>query len=194
MKKNIIDRLIFGITITLFGITLYLLKNPYWHYPAVIGMWIFFDSLSSWKQNKTTLDLIINKQYKKFALIYIGLFLFGFFIEFVGRILLHLWTYPRLTPLFFNFIEFFIYPFILMSFREMYNFICSLVKNTALATLGSMILGILIWEIPNLFSNDWIYNIPFIHLEIFKINIVVIIGWILLIKGPVQVYKLMKAK
>jgi len=193
MKKKIIS-LIIGVIIILFSVWLYIIKSPYWHYPAVIGVWIFFDSLSSLRKNKTTLDLIRKKKYKQFVFVYLGLFILGLLIEFVGRILLKLWNYPLLSPIFSNFIELFSYPFILMSFREMYNFLYSFIKKNILTVISAMLLGIIIWEVPNVFSKDWIYIIPYISFEIFHINIIVILGWVILILGPLYVYKLLKIK
>ena len=51
-----------------------------------------------------------------------------------------------------------------------------------------MVAGIIIWEIPNLFSKDWIYTIPYISFNIIGINIIVIIGWVVLIGFPVYIY------
>ena len=74
----------------------------------------------------------------------------------------------------------------------MYN-INSFIKNHISIPI-SMLLGIVIWEIPNIYSKDWIYTIPYITYEIFHINLVVILGWILLILGPVYIYKILLPK
>jgi len=75
--------------------------------------------------------------------------------------------------------------------KESYTFFNHFIKNKIFAIIISMLVGIIIWEIPNLFTQDWIYIIPFIPWEILQINIVVIIGWPILIIGPVYIYKLL---
>lgn len=53
-----------------------------------------------------------------------------------------------------------------------------------------MLLCVLIWEVPNVYSKDWIYRIPYISIEIFHINILVAAGWITLIVGSLKFYKI----
>lgn len=184
--------LILSILLIFISIILYNIKNHYWYYPAVIGAWLLFDYLSHLYKNKTTLDLLIKKQYKRFIKVYIALSFFGILIEIGGIKLLKFWSYTYLTPLILIISVPILYPFILMSFREMYNFIHSLVKNNFLSVILSMILGIIIWEVPNIYSQDWIYKIPYITFEIFHINIIIIFSWVILILGPIYIYKLLK--
>jgi hypothetical protein len=182
---------ILGAVITLVSACLYFIKNPYWYYLGVIGIWILFDNLASSYNNKTTLDLLISKNYKKLSLIYILLFMLGLLIEVVGRIILGLWSYPLVSQLVANTLGIILYPFILMSFRETYQFVKSNLNNKTISGLVSMLIGIIVWEVPNLFSSDWVYNIPFVTFSLFKINIVVIVGWAILIVLPVCVYNLL---
>lgn len=206
-EKNRIICLIIGITIIIISVILYISNSPYWHFPAPIGVWLLFDSLSSLRKNKTTLDLLITKDYKKFFMIYGALFILALLIESLGALILNFWSYAlvnyqtdipsildRLSKYPLEGLGFFIWPFILMSFREMYNFLHSFIKKNILTVISAMLLGILIWEVPNVFSKDWIYTIPYISFEIFHINIVAIIGWGILILGPLYVYKLLKIK
>ena len=199
--------LIIGITIIILSVILYISNSPYWFFPAPIGIWLLFDSLSSLRKNKTTLDLLIAKDYKKFFMIYGVLFILGLLIESLGVVILNFWSYAlvnyqtdipsilnRLSKYPLEGLGLFIWPFILMSFREMYNFLHSFIKKNILTVISAMLLGIIIWEIPNIFSKDWVYSIPYITLEIFHINIVVIISWVILILGPLYVYKLLKIK
>jgi len=182
-----ISAIIIAISILLFA-----LKSAYWYYPAVYGVWLFFDNLSFLRGNKTTLDLLIEKKYKKFIVLYLSLFVFGFSIEFFGRMILNLWTYPLVDPIILNTIGLIGYPFILMSYRETYVFLNSFLKNSLFSVLLSMLFGITIWEVPNVFSNNWIYKIPYVTFEIFHINIVVIVGWVILILGPIYIYGIQK--
>lgn len=178
-----ISAIIIAISILLFA-----LKSAYWYYPAVYGVWLFFDNLSFLRGNKTTLDLLIEKKYKKFIVLYLSLFVFGFLIEVFGRMILNLWTYPLVDPIILNTIGLIGYPFILMSYRETYVFLNSFLKNSLFSVLLSMLFGITIWEVLNVFSNNWIYKIPYVTFEIFHINIVVIVGWVILILGPIYIY------
>ncbi len=82
-------------------------------------------------------------------------------VEVVGSILLNLWSYPKLWSLspfslllLMNAVGYLCYPFIFMSLREMYNFVHSLIKNPGIAVPASMLLGIIIWEVPNIYSKD----------------------------------------
>jgi hypothetical protein len=196
MKKSNLRKIFFiaSLIIIIFSALLYIKGNHYWYYPAVVGVWLFFDYLSYLRKNKTIFGLLINKEYKKFFKIYLGLFVLGALIEIVGRIMAKFWIYPLQNPLIMNIITFLFYPFILMSFVESYNLIYSLTKNKIVSTLLSMLIGIIIWEIPNIYSQDWVYQIPYINLEIFNLNIVVVIGWIFLILGPLYVYKQLNRK
>lgn len=186
--------LIISIIIVLISSYLYIMKNHYWYYPAVIGVWLFFDYLSYLRKNKTTLDLLIKKQYKTFIKLYLALSLLGILIEIIGMLLLKFWYYNYLSKLTLIIGIILFYPFILMSFREIYNLIKSFVLCPIFSTILAMILGIIIWEIPNIYSKDWIYTVPYITYEIVHINIVIIILWVFLIQGPVFVYRILKIK
>jgi len=77
----------------------------------------------------------------------------------------------------------------LMQFKRMYELIKSFFKNNIISIILSMLIGIMIWEVQNIFSKDWIYLIPFIKLELFSINIVVVIGWVVLIWRSIMIFK-----
>ncbi len=180
---------------------LFYLKSPVWYYPGVLGVWLLFDNLSHLRKNKTTLDLILKGDYKKFVILYLTLLLFGFLIEGIGSLLLKFWSYPKLwsyEPLskliFINTIGYLFWPSILMSFRETFNVLYSLLKNKVLSIVASMIIGIFIWEIPNTFSKDWIYKFPYSNMEIFNINIIIVIAWTILIISPLYIYKILNIK
>ena len=102
--------------------------------------------------------------------------------------LLGMWTYPLVNINIMNTLGMIGYPFILMSFRECYMFVKSIYKNIPFSVLLATLIGIAVWEIPNLWSQDWIYIIPYINLELFRLNVVVLVGWFALILGPVWIY------
>jgi len=179
--------LIFGMIISTFSIIVALLGINFWYFPGVIGFWLFFDYFSS-KKNKNTAIQIFIKNKKEFFKLYFLMFMLGCTIETVGRFIFGLWIYPPYTNIWWDLLNLLFYPFILFSFREMYESSLIVIKNKVFAFVVSMFFGILIWEIPNLYSIDWIYTIPFITFEIFKINIVVIFGWSILIAFPVWIY------
>jgi len=196
-----------GVIIIVVSIILYLKGSSYWFYPAPIGFWLFFDILSNWRGNKTTIDLLYKKDYWKFIKFYIGLFIFGMVIEAVGSILFNLWSYkltnylPTISTVIESTISkplrilgWFIYPFMLMQFKGLYQIVKSSFKSGVISTLLSMLIGITIWEVPNVYSQDWIYQIPFSNFEIFKINLVVVVGWVILIWAPIILYDLLNPK
>ena len=183
-------------TLIILSMILYYQKSPFWFNPAVIGFWLLFDNISYSQNNKTTLDLIINKNYKKFLDLYVLLILLAVFIEGTGSLLLQLWSYPKLwnfQPLskliIINIIGYLFYPFIFMSFKEMYSFLLSIFKNNIISIALATLLSIIIWEIPNNSSIDWIYKVPFINLEIANINVFIIATWMFLILIPIYIYK-----
>jgi hypothetical protein len=158
-----------------------------WYLPAVLGIWLIFDYISSIKNKHTALQILKNNK-KKFIKLLFLMFMLGCTIEIIGRFILNLWIYPFQTTVLLELLGLVGYIFILLSFREMYESLAIIIKNKTLLFICSIILGIIIWEIPNLFIYSWIYTIPYISLEIFKINIIVIIGWTALIGFPVWIY------
>jgi hypothetical protein len=179
--------LVLGLVISFLSLVAAFMKVNFWYFPAVIGFWFVFDYFSSIKNKDTALQMLFRDKYEFFKL-YFLMFMLGCTIEVIGRFVLKLWIYPPYTHVLFDLINLFFYPFILMSFRESYRSLNLFVKNKSLAFIYAMVLGILIWEIPNIFSVDWIYIIPFINFEIYHINIVVIIGWVVLIGFPIWIY------
>jgi len=187
--------------IIIFSMILYYQKSPFWFNPAVVGFWLLFDNISHTLKNKTTLDLIIDKKYIKFLDLYFLLIVLAVFIEGTGSLLLKFWSYPKLwsfQPLsklaIVNIIGYLFYPFIFMSFRELYSLLLSKLKNNITTITLATLLSIIIWEIPNNTSLDWVYSIPFINLEIANINIFILATWILLILIPIYIYKYLKIK
>jgi len=182
--------LIIGLILIKIAIVQYATTCIFWYYPGAIGMFLLFDNLCHMRGRKTTLDFLFEKKFKRFVLLYVGLAILALVIEILG---MYFWKYTYFHSYTYVFIMTVIfYPPHMMGFKEMFEFVRTYLKNFPLSVIGAMILGIIIWEIPNIFSKDWIYSIPFISFEIFHINIIVIIGWVILILGPYYVYKLLK--
>ncbi|MBI2545236.1 MAG: hypothetical protein HYW22_01385 [Candidatus Aenigmarchaeota archaeon] len=107
-------------------------------------------------------------------------------IEFIGREVLDWWVYPHINSILGEILLLLFYPFILFSFREMFITMNNFMHNKNTAFLLSTILGIIIWEIPNLYSVDWIYLSNYTRILTLPINIIV--SWVFLILLPVYVY------
>ncbi len=174
---------------------LYFYKSIVWYNFAVWGWWLFFDCLSHWKGNKTTLDLILQKKYYDFFKLYGLLLLISVIMEVVASIVFSLWSYPKLweiEPLWLlilvNFWGYLSYPIILISFMETYAFLYTLIRRKWIAVISFLVVGIVIWEVPNIFSQDWIYHIPWVDYNLLGLNVVVIFGWVILLLIPVYVY------
>src|SRR3989344_9535693 len=116
---------IIGIILIVVSYILFGNKNPYWYFPATLGFWLFFDYLSHLNNKNTCLDFILNKNYKKFLILYILLSIFGAILEIFGNWLLNYWHYTYLSP--FEIVVYMpiFYPFILMSLIETYRFFYS---------------------------------------------------------------------
>jgi hypothetical protein len=180
-------------------VVLYIMGNRWWYYPLVVGGWLFFDHLSHLRGNKTTLDLLIDKNYSKFILLYVVFAIAALIMESLCMVYFKLWNYSYFDSLLLIYLMIPpFYPPTFMFFKEMYCFVRSVLRknliHNIIAVIAAMILGIIIVEIPNIYSKDWIYNIPIIEFEIFHMNIVVIIGWVILILGPYYIYRLLKIK
>ncbi len=192
MRKLI---LLVGVLILIISGVLYFYKNVVWYNFAVFGWWLLFDCLSHWQGNRTTLDLILKKKYEDFFKLYGLLLLISIVMEVVASLIFGLWSYPKLwsiKPLglliLVNLWGYLSYPIIFISFMEMYAFLYTLLRRKWLAVISFLSLGIMIWEVPNVFSKDWIYKIPYISLNLFGLNVVVIFGWVLLLFIPVYTY------
>jgi flagellar biosynthesis protein FlhB len=185
--KDKIWILVVGLIVSISSIALAFNKINFWYFPGVVGFWLVFDYFSSMKNKNTALQILTKSKYE-FLKLYFLMFMLGCTIEVLGRFIFNLWIYPPYHGILPDIANLLFYPFILFSFREMYESIKIVIKNKVVTFITSMIIGIIIWEVPNLFSVDWIYTIPYLDLEIFKMNIVVIIGWSILIGFPILVY------
>ncbi len=193
MKPKRVVILILGLLLTVLASFLYFSGNHYWYNYLVVGIWFLFDTLSSLRGNKTTWDLLFKRDYSSFFKIFGVLFVIGLLIEVILHFILRFWYYPFVNPIkyyiFSNILGFLMYPLILISFKEMHSFVNSFINQRLFSVLASMLLGILIWEIPNVYSKDWIYTIPYVKSELFGVNLIVILGWAILILAPIYVYR-----
>ncbi|MEK6903582.1 MAG: hypothetical protein AABW64_02980 [Nanoarchaeota archaeon] len=145
-------------------------------------------------KKENNLGFAFETKVRAFFSLYALLAIYGSLIELIGNALLDFRSYPYLStstlistaPLF--------YPFILMSFRETYVFFFTVLKNNIFAFVMAMVTGILLWEIPGTTAGDWAYTIPFSSIALFGINFVVILGWSLLIAGPLLIYCLLRIR
>jgi len=188
MKKEEIRKLSFklGLLISIISIFSAFLGVHHWHFPAVIGVWLIFDYFSSTKNKKTAFSLILNKKWKKFLQLYLLLAIIGVLIELIGQYFLGFWFYPELPPTIMIILIPIFYPFILMSFREMYETVKIKLKKNPL--IPTTLLAIVIWEVPNLISKDWIYTVPLLT-DIFGLNAFIILLWPILIILPISIYR-----
>ena len=190
MKTKKILSLFFaaGLIILFLSIMLFLRKSHLWYFSAGPGMLFIFDYLASPYEKNTALQVFLRNK-KKFIKLYLAMILLGVIIEFVGRFILGLWEYPHYNQTY-EIASVLFYPFLLFQLREMYVLLKSKIKMSFISLAISAVMGIIIWEVPNLFSKDWIYYLPTISLEIFNLNIIVIFGWTLLILIPFYIYKI----
>ena len=191
-EKRLIVFFATGLIITIFSVILFFRGSHIWHFFAGLGMWFIFDYLASFYNKNTALQVFLRDK-KKFINLYLAMVLLGVAIELTGRFILGLWEYPYYNGIHETASVFF-YPFILFQLREMYTLVKSKIKTSLISIIVSVIMGVIIWEIPNLFSMDWIYHIPIVSLEIFNINIIVVLGWALLILVPNYLYKIVLNK
>ena len=193
MKNKILFRFFaVGIIITIFSAVLFFRESRIWYFFTAAGLWLGFDYIASFNNKNTALQIFLRDK-RKFLHLYLIMILFGASLEYFGRYILGLWEYPYVGKIH-EIVGAFFYPFLLFQLREMYVAIKHKFKNNFLSLITAVILGIIIWEIPNLFSRDWIYFIPFVNLKIFGINLAVILGWTVLILCPYYIYKIVLDK
>lgn len=187
MQKENLSFLLIGLTISIVSISLAFFKINNWHFTAVIGVWFVFDYFASYKHKNTTIQ-ILKENKQRFFQLYLMIFFLGCSFELIGRFILNWWIYPNINTVFLEILLLLFYPFILFSFREMYNALGVVIKNKIMTFVFSMLLGVIIWEIPNMFSKDWVYMVPYSNLEILNLPVIIIIGWSTLIGLPLIVY------
>ena len=189
-----------GIIITLISGVLFYTKNLYWYFIAPFGLWLIFDSLSYYRKRETILNLLFEKRYKDFLKLFTLLYIAGILIELCGDVF-QLWNYKigeqkasgtiKISDTHFYTLKtlgFFVYPAILMHFRELYSFIRSFFKQKITAVVCATLIGVLLWEVVNLLTYDWTYTVPFFDVEFYGINVFIIVTWVFLIVVPQWAY------
>ena len=193
MKNKILFKFfVVGLIITIFSATFFFYKSRIWYFFTAVGLWLIFDYMASLYTKNTALQVFLRDK-KRFFHLYFIMILLAASVEYFGRYILNLWEYPSLNKVH-EIVGAFFYPFLLFQLREMYTLVKSKIKKPIVSLAAAVILGVIIWEVPNLFSEDWIYHIPFVSLEILQINIVVILGWTLLILLPIYIYNIILNK
>ncbi|MEK6945798.1 MAG: hypothetical protein AABW63_03320 [Nanoarchaeota archaeon] len=177
--------LILGILISIISLLTAFFGWKPWYFVGTFGFWFFFDYFSSKKNKITAIQLFINNK-KSFTNLYMAMLALGMSIEYLGKFVFGFWHYPY-QSLLFEIILILLYPFILFATREIYETSKLIIKNKVLSVVLAMIIGIVLMEIPNLYSGLWIYTVPF-GFDILGINVIVLIGWVILILAPAYVY------
>ena len=198
MDKKSIHKTVFyiGLVIFLTSIILGFSGINNWMFLIAIGGWLVFDYLASLKKKETTFQLLL-KDKKKFFSVYLMLIFYGGTAEIVGRYILGWWIYPQVTSIPHEMLILLItYPIGSMFAREAFQTVNAHIKSYSTAVIITTLVNIVIWEIPNLFSYDWLYTVPYLEeLTIFNhLNILIFLTWPLLIIFPLIVYDIVLKK
>ena len=182
MKKYFSILGIIGLILAVYGVVSAILySNVIWYSYFVIGGTFFLAWINQFLKNDSLFDK--NKVYllKTYG-IYI---IFTIIIEIIGRFILNFWQYPSFN-LVNQVIHVFLigYPFALFFIHESFKLIIKKVSSMPVAIILATIINAFVHEYPNLFSQEWVYTIPYITFEILQINIVVIAGWMVLVAIP----------
>jgi len=187
-KKVSISLMIIGLVIMSYGLFAAIsLHSTIWYSFFLIGGVLFLGAMNIFIGNNSVLKLI-EKNKKRLFLIYIYYIVWTILIEIIGRFWLNLWYYPSFDSIN-QLIHVFIigYPFAFFFIYESFLILEKIVKKFWLAVILTTIINAFLHEIPNTFAWEWVYTIPNVTFEILKINIVVIIAWVVLIIVPLIV-------
>lgn len=183
MKKYINALGIIGLLSVVYGVlSAILASNVIWFSYFAIGGTLFL----AWINNMLKNDSLFEKS-KIYVLKTYGIYLlFAILIEIVGELMLNLWNYPSFD-LKSKVIHVFLigYPFVFFFIHESFKIILKKVPSLSLAIILTTLINAFVNEIPNTFAWEWVYTIPYITFEILEINIIVIIGWIVLVTVPI---------
>ena len=171
-----------GFILMILGVILALFfANPFWYSFFVIGGTLFFGYLN-YKINNKSIFNIFEKSKQRFIYIWVSYIILAFIIEIVGRFLLNLWYYPHYS-LFEELVNVYLigYPFALFMLYETFILINYKIKSLGLIITITTLVSAFIHEFPNTFVYEWAYTIPYVTFEILRINIVVIVGWVILV-------------
>jgi hypothetical protein len=181
---------IIGLLFAIYGVVSAILySNATWYSYFVVGGTFFLAWINLILKN----DSIFEKC-KIYILKTYGLYLlFTIAIEIVGRFILNFWHYP-----FFNLADKIIhvfligYPFAFFFIYESVKLIRMKVPSLAVTIILATLINAFVHEVPNIFAWEWVYTIPYVTFEILQINIVIIVGWVILIAVPIITTKIME--
>ncbi len=188
------NKLVFytGLVIFIFSMFLAFSGVSNWMFLMPIGGWLISDYLAASRDKTTTLKLFM-KDKEKFFYLSVLLFFYASSAELVGRYILGWWVYPTISSKYHEFlILLIVYPFGSAFVREIFQYVNSYIKSYGLSILIVALIHIIVWEVPNLFSYDWKYTVPYLaNLTVLNhINILIILAWPLLIIFPLMIYKI----
>ncbi len=163
-------------------------SSPVWFSFFAIGGSLFLGFLTFRQKSSSVFSLGRDKLIHTY-MIYL---IFGILIEFVGRFILGLWKYPS-----FDLVDEIIhvyligYPFVFFFVHEFFRLVRMKISNFYLVVILTAVINAFLHELPNTFAWEWVYTMPF-PVEIFRINLLVIAGWIILVAAPLLVEKVIE--
>ncbi len=181
---------IIGLLLAIYGVVSAILySNVTWYSYFVIGGTFFLAWINQILKN----DSLFEKSKIYIVKTYGIYLLFTILIEIIGRFVLNLWYYPSFN-LADKIIHVFLigYPFNLFFVYESFKLIQRKVSSLSLTIILATLINAFIHEVPNIFVWEWIYTIPFITFEILQVNIVVIVGWVVLVVIPLITKRILK--
>ena len=190
MKKYLHILGIIGLLLAIYGVASAILySNVTWYSYFVFGFTFFL----AWINQILNNDSLFEKS-KIYLLKTYGLYLFfTILIEIVGRFILNFWHYPsfNLTD---KVIHVFLigYPFVFFSIYESFKLIRKKVPSLSVTIILATLINAFLHEVPNIFAWEWVYTIPYVTFEILQINVVVIVGWVILIAIPLITNKILE--
>ena len=192
MKKWITAAGIVGLILALYGlISAIFYSSATWYDYFVIGGAFFLGYVNYKLKNESVLGLLEENKLRVFGN-YALYAIAGIIIELVGRFLLHLWEYPSLNHAAETIRIFIIfYPFGFFFIYESFVLIKSKLQSFGLTVVVATLVNAFLHEIPNTFAWEWRYTIPYVTFEILRINIVVIVGWAILIAVSLLVKRIL---
>jgi|APSaa5957512622_1039677.scaffolds.fasta_scaffold52954_1 hypothetical protein len=190
MKKYFHILGILGLLLAIYGVILAVFYSivPWYIYFSVGGTFFL-----AWINLILKNDSLFGKNKNYILKTYLLYLFFTILIEIIGRGILNIWTYP-----FFNFTENVIHVFLIgyafpfFFIHESFKLIKIKVGLLPLAMILTTLINAFVHEIPNTFAHEWVYNIPYFTLEILQINVIVIVGWIILISVPLITKRILK--
>lgn len=196
IERNNEKYFVLGVIIFFYAIYLATIEKAFWWYsPAMIGATIFLSSINSGKSEKSFLGLL-RKNPRRLIYQYIMYVMVTIISEIIFKNILHLWYYPHFDTVIQHIVNVYLigYPFALFFLYELYTLFKSREISTNKDIVLTTIIGGYVSEIPNTYVHEWVYVIPYVNLTILNINVVVTIGWVLLVFAVLIVEKIIWKK